>query len=167
MHIYIKCYFYFLIFKVVLFMVDILINTEFHCHQTKFLQRCKPYQQPSYQDLLRHSYQKLLRRLDPHLDSMWLMRSVCLLAVHARARLLIALNPQWAILSFFWMVTKVIWRTQRKTFHCLTTILFLKHDHGDFLLLEKWASICYSLHHDFLTSVVCLLKTFFKYVVLQ
>ena len=112
--IYIKCYFYFLIFKVVLFMVDILINTEFHCHQTKFLQRCKPYQQPSYQDLLRHSYQKLLRRLDPHLDSMWLMRSVCLLAVHARARLLIALNPQWAILSFFWMVTKVIWRTQRK-----------------------------------------------------
>ena len=67
---YIKCYFYFLIFKVVLFMVDILINIEFHCHQTKFLQRCKPYQQPSYQDLLRHSYQKLLRHLDPHLDSM-------------------------------------------------------------------------------------------------
>ena len=119
---YIKCYLYFLIFKVVLFMVDILINIEFHCHQTKFLQRCKPYQQPSYQDLLRHSYQKLLRRLDPHLDSMWLMRSVCLLAVHARARLLIALNPQWAILSFFWMVTKVIWRTQRKIFHCLTKV---------------------------------------------
>lgn len=86
-------------------MVDILINIEFHCHQTKFLQRCKPYQQPSYQDLVRHSYQKLLRRLDPHLDSMWLMRSVCLLAVHARARLLIALNPQWAILSFFeWLL---------------------------------------------------------------
>ena len=137
---YIKCYIYFLIFKVVLFMVDILINIEFHCHQTKFLQRCKPYQQPSYQDLLRHSYQRLLRRLDPHLDSMWLMRSVCLLAVHVRARPLIALNPQWAIMSVFLMITKVIWRTQRITFRCLTTILFLKRDNEDFSLLEKWSS---------------------------
>ena len=143
--IYIKCYFYFLIFKVVLFMVDILINIEFHCHQTKFLQRCKPYQQPSYQDLLRHSYQKLLRRLDPHLDSMWLMRSVCLLAVHARARLLIALNPQWAILSFFWMVTKGNLENSKKNFSLFDDNFVFKTWLWGFFIVRKMSfRVCYS-----------------------